>query len=69
MYFIYSNVLAIFENLLERGTVPGLVGVWPVHVSTALVVLALLFHQASGRRWFGAKARRTGGVREADRPS
>ena len=69
VYFIHGNALSIFENLLGRGTVPGFVGMWPVHVATALVVLALLFHQASGRRRFGAKARRSGGVRQAGRPS
>ena len=54
VYFIYSNALSIFEHLLERGTLPAWVGVWPVHATTALVVLALLVNQASGGRRLGA---------------
>ena len=47
VYFIYSNSLSIFEKLLERGTVPGFIGVWPVHAAAALVAVALVLGQTS----------------------
>ena len=55
VYFIYSNAISIVENLVERGIVPGFVGVWPVHAAMALVVLALLANQTTGGRRLGAK--------------
>ena len=54
VYFIYTNVLSIAENLVERGMVPGLVGVWPVHAAMALLALALLVRQSRGGRRLGA---------------
>ena len=39
-YFIYSNAISIFENLLERGEIPLAVGAWPVHATVAVLVLA-----------------------------
>ena len=64
VYFIYSNAISILEHLVERGMVPGSVGVWPAHAAMALVVLALLLDQATGGRRLGASlrpARRRGG--------
>ena len=60
VYFVYSNALSIVENLVERGTVPEIVGVWPVQAATALVVVALLVAQTAGARRVGAKVRRAG---------
>ena len=57
VYFIYSNAISILEHLVDRGTVPGFVGVWPVHVAMVLVVLALLVNQTTGGRRLGAKLR------------
>ena len=53
VYFIYSNAISIVENLVERGVVPGLVGLWPVHGAMGLVVLALLLDQTTGGRRLG----------------
>ena len=64
VYFIYSNAISIFEKLLERGTVPGFVGVWPVHAALASVVLALLFNETSGGWRLGAKLRSRRRVRD-----
>ena len=50
VYFIYTNAISIFENLVDRGIVPGFVGAWPVHAAMALVVLALLVDQTTGGR-------------------
>ena len=52
-YFIYSNALSIFENLVERGEVPVAVGVWPVHAMAAVAILALLVRQNAGGRRAG----------------
>ena len=57
VYFVYSNAISIFENFVERGMVPELVGVWPVHMAMALVVIVLLLMQTTGARRLGAKAR------------
>ena len=57
VYFLYSNAISIVENLVERGMVAQIVGVWPVHAAMALVVLALLLVQTTGARRLGAKVR------------
>ena len=69
VYFIYSNAISIFEKLVDRGTVPGLVGVWPVHAAMALVVLALLFNETSGGWRLGAKLRSIRRIRDEGRAS
>ena len=69
VYFIYSNAISIFEKLVDRGTVPGLVGVWPVHAAMALVVLALLFNETSGGWRLGAKLRSIRRVRDEGKAS
>ena len=64
VYFVYSNAISIVENLVERGMVPQVVGVWPVHAAMALVVLVLLLAQTMGALRLGSKvrsARRTQG--------
>ena len=57
VYFIYTNAISIIENLVERGVVPELVGVWPVHAAMALVVLVLLLNQTTGGRRVGTALR------------
>ena len=56
-YFIYSNTISIFENLLERGEIPVAVGVWPVHAAVAVLVLAMLVRQNAGGRRAGSRRR------------
>ncbi len=68
VYFVYSNAVSIFEHLVERGVVPEIVGVWPVHAVTALVAVALLLAQTAGVRRPGAKARPTRRGRRAGAP-
>ena len=57
VYFVYTNALSIAENLIERGIVPGLIGVWPVHAAMALVTVALIVRQNTGARRLGARLR------------
>ena len=58
VYFVYVNTASVFENLLERGELPGFVGAWPVHGVAAAAVLALILRQTTGRRRPGAGAGR-----------
>ena len=57
VYFLYTNALSIAENLVERGIVPGLIGVWPVHAAMALVTVVLIVRQNTGARRLGARLR------------
>lgn len=50
IYFIYNNMLGVAQNLVERGSLSPLVGLWPVHVGLALVIAALLLQQSPTRR-------------------
>ena len=49
IYVIYSNLLGVGRSLLERGTVPGWLGIWWVHLIP--VTLALLMLAAQTRTW------------------
>ena len=63
VYVIYTNVISILENLVDRGMVPGVVGAWPAHAAMALVVLALLARQTSGGWRLAARLRSVGRLR------
>jgi lipopolysaccharide export system permease protein len=49
VYFIYSNLLGIGENMLQKGRMPAAVGLWWVHIGMALVALYLLRQRAYDR--------------------
>ncbi len=55
VYFIYSNSISIACNLIERGELPVVIGVWPIHLSMALIALLAIWLQINGyqhlRRW------------------
>ena len=57
VYFVYTNAISIVENMVERGAVPEIVGVWPVHAATAAVVFALLLARTTRARRLRAKVR------------
>ena len=57
VYFVYTNVLSIAENMVERGMVPDLVGVWPVHAAMVLLTVALLVRQSTVAGRLGARRR------------
>lgn len=57
VYFIYSNAISILEHLVDRGMLPGPIGVWPAHLAMLLAALALLSNQTTGGRRFGARLR------------
>ncbi len=55
IYFLYNNLIGIARELVEQGRLNPAVGIWPVHIATALLVLAVFFYQTQGR-WRVAKA-------------
>ena len=50
VYFIYNNLLGVGRELVRRGELDPLVGVWPVHLAMVLLIGALYAVQVSGRR-------------------
>lgn len=55
LYIVYLNMLSVARNLVERETVPTLIGLWWVHLAL-VVVIALLWAQDLGlprRIWHG----------------
>lgn len=53
LYLAYSNLLVFARDMVEEGTVPPVVGMWWVHVATAVAVAALVAHRV-GWRWAGS---------------
>ncbi|MGE0386927.1 MAG: LPS export ABC transporter permease LptF [Gammaproteobacteria bacterium] len=43
LYFLYNNLLGIFRSLVRRETIGTIIGLWPVHLFFAVLVLALEF--------------------------
>lgn len=43
IYLIYSNLLGIAQTLIKREAIPGLIGLWWVHI-LLLVVIAILYY-------------------------
>ncbi|MBF0219929.1 MAG: LptF/LptG family permease [Gammaproteobacteria bacterium] len=50
LYLFYSNFLTAARSLLERGTVPPLVGLWWVHLLFFILAIYLLQRQNGGWR-------------------
>ncbi len=52
VYLIYANLLAAGRGWLERGQIPGFMGLWWVHAVFLVAALAMLFFQLGiWRRW------------------
>ncbi len=51
VYLIYSNLLGLSRSLLQRGDIPGYVGLWWVHM-VLLVAVILLLNYPVLRSWF-----------------
>jgi len=49
IYFVYGNAVGVMQTFVERGQVNTIIGIWPVHVLMALVVVSLLYIQSVGR--------------------
>jgi lipopolysaccharide export system permease protein len=62
LYLAYSNLLVFSRDMVEEQTVPAVLGMWWVHVATALAVAALVAHRV-GWRWSRSIVLHRGGVR------
>lgn len=49
IYFLYGNAVGVMQTFVEREEISTMVGIWPVHVLMALVVVSLLYVQSAGR--------------------
>jgi lipopolysaccharide export system permease protein len=50
-YVLYNNLLSIFQAWTAQGKVAGWVGLWPVHATMVVVLVALFYRQLSSFRW------------------
>lgn len=48
IYFIYGNAVGVMQNMVDRGHISTLIGIWPVHVAMALLVAWLIHSQSRG---------------------
>ncbi len=46
VYFAYNNGVAVFQKFIERGDIPPVVGVWPVHLTVIVLITVLLMSQS-----------------------
>lgn len=53
LYLAYSNLLVFARDMVEEEAVSRVVGMWWVHVATAMAVAALVVHRV-GWRWTGS---------------
>jgi len=53
IYAIYNNCLSIFQAWTSSQRIPMWVGLWPVHLAMAAIVLLLFYRQVTGFTWRG----------------
>ncbi len=53
IYVIYNNTLSIFQAWTSSQRIPMWVGLWPVHLAMAAIVLLLFYRQVTGFTWRG----------------
>lgn len=53
IYAIYNNCLSIFQAWTSSQRIPMWVGLWPVHLAMAAIVLLLFYRQLTGFTWRG----------------
>lgn len=49
IYFIYNNMMGVTRELVRRGDLDPLVGMWPAHLAVAAIIAAMYYQQNSGR--------------------
>ena len=57
IYFLYYNLLSIFQAWTGQGKIPPLVGLWPVHGAMVLILAILFYRQLFGFRWLATGKR------------
>lgn len=57
VYFLYTNLITLFQNFMVKGKLPAVLGVWPVHALFILFLLFLYYRYLGGFSFFhSAKA-------------
>lgn len=51
VFFLYYNMLSIFQGWTAQGHIPGWLGVTPVHLGMVLILVLLFSKQLFGFRW------------------
>ncbi len=51
VYFLYYNLLSIFQAWTRTGRIPVMVGLWPVHVAMLAILILLFYKRLFGFRW------------------
>jgi lipopolysaccharide export system permease protein len=54
VFFLYYNVLSIFQGWTAQGRIPMWLGLTPVHLAMALILAGLFFKQLFGFRWLAS---------------
>jgi lipopolysaccharide export system permease protein len=50
-YALYYNTLSIFQAYTAQGKIPGWLGLWPVHITMAAILVVLFYRQLYGVRF------------------
>ncbi|MBT6277440.1 MAG: LPS export ABC transporter permease LptF [Chromatiales bacterium] len=48
IYFVYINLMTVARKAVERGELSSYIGIWPVHLGMAAIVLVMLFSMSGG---------------------
>lgn len=51
VFFLYYNLLSVFQGWTAQGRIPAWVGVTPVHIGMVLILVGLFSKQLFGFRW------------------
>ena len=51
VFFLYYNLLSLFQRWTEQGQIPLWVGLWPVHIGMIATLLVLFSRQLFSFRW------------------
>ena len=51
IFFLYYNLLGVFQKWTEQGQIPLWVGLWPVHIGMIATLLVLFSRQLFSFRW------------------
>ena len=51
VFFLYYNLLSLFQKWTEQGQIPLWVGLWPVHIGMIATLLVLFSRQLFSFRW------------------
>ena len=51
IYFLYYNLLSIFQAWTRSEKIPGWIGLWPVHLAMVLILIVVFYRQLFGFRW------------------